>query len=257
MRVRAILMSFVMISVLVFALEAQQSAGRDPQALTVLQNSFRAMGGILPTDAVVTGTVTIVAGSKTDNGTIRILARGLEQYAEEIQTSDGFKREAYSKGIGAETEGTSRKEKSLEWTANGDLAGAPIHVVAAALAMPDLAVEYIGLEQENAVALHHLRVWDTYASRPKLQSLSRFSVKDLWVDTITGFLRRLSFERREAGGAVDGIGIVVFYSDYRDVGGTFYPFHIEKSLNGTPWLTIQIEKIAFNTGLSESDFSIH
>ena len=51
---------------------------RDQQALTVLQNAISAMGNAVPGDSVATGSVTIVAGTKTDDGTVRITTRGTE-----------------------------------------------------------------------------------------------------------------------------------------------------------------------------------
>ena len=38
--------------------------------------------------------------------------------------------------------------------------------------------------------------------------------------------------------------------------GVLDPFKIEKSLNGTPWTTITIQNVAFQTGLSDNNFPI-
>src|SRR5258708_18259388 len=71
---------------------------RDPQSLTVVQRALTAMGGTIPADSVATGTITIVAGSRTDNGTIRILTRGPDQSAEHIQLPGEIRSVIYSRG---------------------------------------------------------------------------------------------------------------------------------------------------------------
>ena len=62
--------------------------------------------------------------------------------------------------------------------------------------------------------------------------------------------------RRPAHGAVAGVAVDVFYSNYQNSSGILYPSNIRKSLNGTPWATITIQSIAFNTGLTDSDFPV-
>src|SRR6266404_4576258 len=68
---------------------SQQSATvveRDPQALAILQGAFAAMGGSVPSDSTANGTVTTVAGSRTETGSVIILTRGTDQTSEQIQT---------------------------------------------------------------------------------------------------------------------------------------------------------------------------
>ena len=93
-------------------------------------------------------------------------------------------------------------------------------------------------------------------STPRLRHLAGFSVKELWIDASSRLPRKLAYERRAASGAAPRIPVAVFFSDYRNVGGVLYPFRIEKSLNGTPWATITIQNVAFNTGLTDADFPV-
>jgi hypothetical protein len=81
------------VSILASAQQAQSSLPtvnslpvRDAHAVTALQQAIAAMGGTMPSDSTATGTVTIVAGSETNQGTIRILTRGTQQTLEEVQT---------------------------------------------------------------------------------------------------------------------------------------------------------------------------
>src|SRR5207244_9922593 len=53
-------------------------------ALAVLQGAFAAMGGSVPSDSTANGTVTTVAGSQTESGSVIILTRGTDQTSEQI-----------------------------------------------------------------------------------------------------------------------------------------------------------------------------
>src|SRR3970282_1368534 len=89
----AILLANLLFSV---SVAAQQPLQRDPQAVAILQQSVAAMGGVVPSDSVATGTVVLVAGSKTEKGTIRILTRSLNQTAERIVTPEGQRAVIYA-----------------------------------------------------------------------------------------------------------------------------------------------------------------
>lgn len=99
--------SLLVCSLLIPASVAAQQPPRDPQALAILQQSLVAMGGTVPMDSVATGTVVLVAGSLTENGTIRIVTRGSDQTAEQIQTSAGSRLVIYSRGFASEIQGAS------------------------------------------------------------------------------------------------------------------------------------------------------
>ncbi|MGH9858489.1 MAG: hypothetical protein ACRD5F_00540, partial [Candidatus Acidiferrales bacterium] len=90
---------------------SQSPAPRDPRAIAILQQSFAAMGGAVPGDCVATGTITIEAGSSSESGSIRILARDFDQSVEEVQGSEGAIRRVYSRGQAADKHG---KRLSME-----------------------------------------------------------------------------------------------------------------------------------------------
>src|SRR3989442_430575 len=85
---------------------AQQPSQRDPQAVALLQRTLAAMGGTVPSDSVATGKLVLVEGSKTSNGTMRILTRGTDQSSEQMQLSDGNRSVVYSREQASEAAGT-------------------------------------------------------------------------------------------------------------------------------------------------------
>jgi len=236
--------------------QAATAPTRDQQAVAVLRQSFAAMGGALPADSVATGTVTLVEGSRTEEGTIRIATRGPDQSVEDITTPSDHRIVVYSRLAAAETKGGNQKTSRLELAASSQTPDFPLPLIAWALASPDAAASYVGLEQVNGESLHHIRIWNAFASNAALKTLAEFSVRDIWIDNRRFLPRRISCLRREAGGAVPRIPVDVFFTDFQSVSGVLYPFLIHKNFNGTPWLTITISTVKLNTGLSDTDFPV-
>lgn len=229
---------------------------RDPQALSVVQAAIASMGGRTPADSTGTGTIVITAGSKTETGNIRVLTRGNDQSVEEIQLSNEKRSVVYSHGKAIELLNEQSKTGSLELAASSHSLDFPLPQLTAAFDDQETAFQYVGAENIEGLNVHHIRFWKTYASQQKLMYLASFTRKDLWVDATTGLPKKLAFERREARGGIAPIRIEVLYSDWRNIKGVTYPHRLEKSWNGIPWMTITTNNVAFETGLSESDFQV-
>jgi hypothetical protein len=225
------------------------------QAVAILQNSLAAFGIGIPADSTATGTVTTVAGSLTENGNILILTRGMNQTLEQLQTPSGSTI-VYSAGQAAQINGSVTQYLSAERALSCQSGAFPLPLIAAALSNPDTIFQYIGLETLNGQSTGHIRAIDTYASQPNLQSLADYSARDIWFNATSGLPARISFVRRDAGGASPGIAVDIFFSNYQNFQGVLYPMNIQESLNGTPWATITIQTVRFNTGLSDASFPI-
>ncbi len=241
---------------LVINISAQQPPPRDPQAVAVLQQSLRAMGGTVPRDSVAAGAATLVAGSSSVSATIRIRTRGFDQSSEHVQTAEGRRELIYSRGRASEIEGSTPKRLSLERAATSLAPDSPLILIADSLNNPDSAYQSLGLELFAGSQVHHVRTWNSFSSNPSFQPLAEFSVRDLWIDAASGLLRKISYLQRDAGGAAPQIPIEVVFSEYQNVGGILYPFLIEKSINGTPWARITVQYVIFNVSLSDADFPL-
>lgn len=239
------------------AANAQQSVPRDSQAIYLVSASVAAMGGIVPSSSLATGTVQLVEGSLEDSGTIRILTRGLEESREEFLLSKGSRGRVFSRGLAARISDTTKEEASLELAASSQSPCLPLIILAAALNNPDFAFENLGQEKLDGVAVHHIRFWNTFASQAKLQSLAEFTAKDLWLDAASGLPYKLAYDEREAQGDAPSIAVAAIYSEYRNVGGVLYPFVIERIYNGTPWATIKVENVILNTSLADDEFAVN
>lgn len=255
---RCVLPRFVIVLLcMCVSVAAQQVPQRDLEATVVSTQSATAMGGTVPSDSVATGTVTLVAGSKTDSGTVRILTRSTDQTSEQVTTADGSDTLVYSRGAAAEIQGSSSQYLQLELAVTCQSPDFPLPLLVGALNNADFAFQYVGAETfDDGSPVHHIRFWNTFASQPKLAPLADLSARDLWIDAVSGLPRKLSYVRRAARGAEPGILVEVFYSNFRDVGGALSPFLIQKSLNGTPWATMTITSVTLNAGLTDANFPV-
>ncbi|MGB7284928.1 MAG: hypothetical protein WBE13_21890 [Candidatus Acidiferrum sp.] len=262
MRIPRFALLFVLVLAVVSAAAQQsspptaQTPERDPQAITVLQQAVGAMASTAPSDSSATGTVTVVEGSTTQNGSIQILTLGTSQTAETLTLPDGQRQVIYSNGNAMEVNGNQSVNPSLQLVVTDQSVDFPMPLILSALNNSDETLQSIGVETLNGASVQHVRMWDTFASIPPLQSLAPFSTRDIWLSTTSGLPVEISYSRRAGGGAVPSFPVQVFFSNYTSLNGVLYPFQINKSYNGTPWETITIQSVTFNNGLTSAQFQV-
>ncbi len=218
MRVARLVLSFLFILTSSPGPNAQQSVNvvqRDPQAVVLLQGSVRAMGESVPTDSVATGNVTIVAGSRTSTGTIRILTRGTDQTSEQITVPQSNYTLTYSRGVAEETNNSAITGLAIERAVNSQSVCFPLPFLAAALSNSDESIQYVALETLGQQSLQHVRIQNTFASQPNFQQFADFAKFDVWLDANTSLPQRISFIRRDGGGAAPRIPLDANFSSYK------------------------------------------
>jgi hypothetical protein len=262
MRVGRFLLLPIFIAFLLLPIAAQQTSTtaqvpqRDSQATALLQAAIQAMGGSAPSDSVALGNVTLVEGSLTSSGTIRILTRGTIQTSVQVQANAKDWSVVYSNGQASRTEERSSTVLPLELAATTQSVYLPLPFLLRLLGDPDVAHQYVGPETVSGDLMQHIRTWDTFDSKPSLRFLSAFTVADIWFDASTNLPKTISFVRREGGGSTPKIPIAVSYSQFQKASGVVYASQIQESVNGTHWADITIHSIALNTGLTDSDFPV-
>lgn len=116
---------------------------RDPQAIAVLAQAFKALGGTVPPDSLASGTFARVSGSTSDTGSIQIMTRGYSQTAEKITAGCTTTSVVYSQGYSAQKNGSGTTRFSLERSLSSDSAMFPLITIAAA--------------QDDELCIHHPR----------------------------------------------------------------------------------------------------
>lgn len=243
---------------LAIPLNAQQAAlpaaPRDARAVGILQKSVAAMALTVPSDSTAEGNLTIVEGSTDEAGSISFQTLGTDYTSEIISLPEGDRTVVYAKGDAKEINGTQTVHPPLQLIVIDQCADFPLPLLSAMLINTDEAFRYVGEETLNGESVEHIQTWRTFATKPKLQELGPFGLRDIWIDSTSGLPLKIAYSRQAGGGAVPAVPITVTFSDYKNVNGVLYPFQIEKTFNGMPWQTISIQSVAFNTGLTESQF---
>jgi|SRR5580704_2964811 hypothetical protein len=229
---------------------------KDSQAIALLQKSIKTMAQTGPLDSTASGDIQIVAGSQTSQGTIRILTKGENESFVEFTTDIETRGLIYSSGQANERLAGKTKILPMELVVTSQAAEFPIPLLSALLNDPNTSFQYVGAEISNGLSLEHVRTWNSFASSPTHSVLSSFSTRDIWIDTSSGLVQKISFAKRAAQGASPSIPVTLVFSDYRVVSGVAYPHSIKKSVNGTPWATITIQSVTFNNGLNDSQFTV-
>jgi hypothetical protein len=206
-------------------------ATRDPQAVAALQQAVAAMGAALPSDSVATGSVIVVAGTETDQGTIRILTRGTDQTLEQTDTPQAVRTEVFSQGQASETVGTAATPFPLERAATAQCRDFPLPYLLALLNNSEESLTFVGTEQLGVSALH-IRATKTFLPL------------------------KVAHVQRDGGGSAPRTRMEIFFTDYQSTGGVLYPRTIRKSWNGTPWMTITVQTVSYNTGLTDANFPV-
>lgn len=230
---------------------------RDAQAAAVVQQALAAMSRSAPSDSTATGTVTLVAGSLTDSGTITILTLGTGETSEQMQTTyAGNQALIYSNGQANQMQGTTSTSLQEELVVTSQCPDFPLPFLTAALNNSDESFQYVGIETLNGVSVSHIRIWDTFASTTLPQSLGPLSTYDIWLDANSSLPLQLSYTSQAYQGTAPQTLVQVNYSNYQQIGSTLYPMMIGKSLNGTPWASISIQQVQFITGLTDANFPV-
>src|SRR5712692_8702978 len=235
MRVGRLFLSFVLILSSSSQLRPQQSTAspqRDPPAVALLQGSVLVMGGTVPADSVTTGSITIVAGSETSTGTIRILTRGINQTSEQITLPQSNASVTYSGGLAGQTINSASTSLPIERATTSQSVCFPLPSLSGALGNPDVSFLYVGLETLNQSSVQHIRLQNSFASRPNFQQFADFAFFDVWLDTASGLPQRISFVRRDGGGSAPRIPVDTYFTGYQTISAIAYPSQINVSLNG-------------------------
>jgi hypothetical protein len=162
------------------------SAGqRDPQAVALLQKSVSVMG-VPPFDSTATGSVTTIAGSLTQQGTVTISTRGSTETSIQFQTPTDPWTVVFANGQANRVETAQTTVYALELAASSQCVYFPLPFLSGILNNPDYSVKYISQETLGSTTANHIVVQNTFNSTPTYQFLSPLTMADIWIDASSG-----------------------------------------------------------------------
>jgi hypothetical protein len=236
-----------------------QTTATSPQPTALLQQSLAALvGNTALSDITLSGSVRRIVGSDDETGTATLKA-----------ISSGAARFDLALPSGATSE-------VRLWTANppaGTWSGPdglshvisfhnliaepnwylPVFPIQSTLSNSAYVATYIGEETKNSQSVYHISFHQTLSNAAGDTSFfQHLTHADLYMDSSTMLPAALDFNIHPDANAAIDIPVEIVYSGYQAVSGVRVPFHIQKFLNGSLYLDLQLMTATVNSGLSAS-----
>jgi len=242
------------------ALAAPQAAVRDPQALSVISSSLKALtGSVTVTDVILQTTASYVAGSDEETGTATLTASGNQQSLVQLNLSGGTREEIRNGPAGAwiGPDGTAHSMAIHNcWTDASWFF--PILTLEAVSANPQVSVSYLGLDTSKGTTLLHLRVASVLSEQdPTVTALVLgLSTMDIYLDPQSFLPLVLDFNVHPDAGIDAYVPVEIRFGNFQTLSGALVPFHIQKYLQGSMLLDLTVMNVTVNSGVPSSAFTL-
>ena len=229
---------------------------RDPQAISVIQQSIISMGGakvIAQVQTVIAqGSIEAFPGTAGPTGSVVIE----DQFSTQVhEFRDSFRSgsltQDFTSGHGSPgVVSNGHGKRFSQHMANFRL---PVHlpmlILAAALANPNCNITLAGqttVSGQRAVQVH-LHV-DTDVLQQTL------SIQDWYFDPTTGLPLRVEYRLPDASNTLFFVNATSDFSDFRPVQGILFPFQTLSYQDGKPKNVLLISSVALNQSIVSTDF---
>ena len=238
----------------------QQNIAASP---VTLQAALAALSpNIAISDVTLSGSVRRIAGSDDETGAATLKA-----------ISSGAARAdlSLSSGPSSEIQNLSATTPGGEWSGPDGVAH-PIafHNLLAEPAwfFPTFAISRrlssaytitdLGPTTRNGQQVEHISVSQNppYPFSADGVSFQHLTQLDFFIDAATFLPAAIVFSVHPNNNALVDIPVEVDFTDYRSVSGAQVPFHVQKFLNGTLLLDIQLQNVTLNSGIVATAFAI-
>jgi hypothetical protein len=243
---------------------AQQATSSATQANAFFQQALTALSGGNPiSDVTLTGTAQRIAGSDNESGTtvLKAIAAG----ASSINMS-------LPSGTRMEVQNCSSAPPTGTWSGPDGISHAiayhnlltgpawffPAFTIAQGLADSGYVATYIGPETRNGQAVQHVSLSQPplIPSTPGGPSPGHLSQVDFFLDSTTFLPAAITFNVHPDNNLLLDIPVEINFSSYTAVNGAQVPYHIQKYINNTLTLDLQLQNATFNSGLTVGSFSL-
>jgi hypothetical protein len=250
-------LGFLLVVILcTFVSSAQTVPPSDPQALSLAAQSLLAMTGGTPiSDANLTGTAVWTAGSDQQTGTVTLLAKGFVESRVDLNLSGGTKSEIRNSNASPDEGNWIGPDSVVHAIAlhncftDSSWFFPALGSLAAVATNPNVVLTYVGLES----SLQHIHAYTYDAQLPDAQQLSAM---DFYLDPQTLLPQVVIFNEHPDDDQTVNIAVEVMFSDYRNVNGVTIAFHIQRFVNNSLMLDVQLASANINSGLSDNQFSV-
>jgi hypothetical protein len=253
---RLCLSFFIMTTVL----NAQGPPPSDPQAITLAAQTAALLSGkSAVSDVMLNGTVTRIAGSDKQTGTVTLLAKGSGESRADLNLTGGMRSEirnilnGLSQGNWIGVDGGVHAIAPHNCLTDAPWFFPALGTLAAVKANSSVVLSYVGLENLQQTSLQHIRSQMYNTSWPEAEQLSAM---DFYLDSQTLLPTVVTFSEHADNDETVNVAVQVMFSDYRNINGATIPFHIQRYVNNSLVLDIQLTSAIVNSGIPDSQFKL-
>jgi hypothetical protein len=240
-------------------------ATTQPQASTLLAQSAAAlMGSATVTDVTLTGNARRIAGSDDESGTASLKAMAAGESRMDLTLSGGVRSEIRTfdpnnNPIGAWS-GVDGIQHAIAY--HNLLTDSSWFFPALTLnrlaSSAGIVGTYVGQETINGQSVLHISFSQSPAGLTGKAAVfqQHLSQMELFLNPATLLPVALSFTTHPDSNALLDIPVQIQFSDYQNITGVQIPFHVQKFLNYSLSLDLQVQSAVLNSGLPSSSFGL-
>jgi hypothetical protein len=243
-------------------------AQRDAQAVTLASQSLLAIVGVNPLqDITLQATATRTAGSDEETGSAILEVKGNQEGRIVLNLSSGQRQEIRNFSLSSATssppgawagpDGSWHAEAIHNCWTGADWFF-PAFSLQTALNDPTISLQYAGPDTFGGIpavrVVLSLNVPSPSAGATSL--IQRLSTANLYFDPTSALPLGIVFSAHPDNDAGRDIPVEIHFSDYRAINGVQVPTHIQKFLQGSLLLDLNVTSAQINSGLTDSDFTI-
>jgi len=233
-----------------------------PGALLVQSNAALGSSAVV-TDVTLSGTAETIAGSDDETGSVVLKATAGGQSRVDLSLSGGVRSEVRSvDGSGSPVGLWSGPDGVQHAISYHNLFTDPSWffpalTVRRLVNITGLIGSYVGLENLNGQSVQHIsfaKPPDAASAGPNAPVIQHLTQIDLYLDPTTLLPVALSFPTHPDNNELLDIPVQIQFSAYQNINGVQIPFHIQKYLNGSLALDLQVQAATLNTVIPASAF---
>jgi hypothetical protein len=262
--VALILSAFFAVSILAqqTSTSATQPTQRDAQALTILSQVVNAAGGLQVLSAIqdftASGTVIYNWADSPVQGNVTLKGRGLGQFRLDSALPDGTRTWLVNSGTATQksADGTI-SPLPFPFTFKPSAAFLPLALLVAALQDNSWNISYVGIVTTEGKEFQDIRLQKVFAGESDPSGFkSRATQTDFLIDPTTYLITGVQDRAYRNDGDPGESPHEMKFANYQRVNGIAVPFSITELISGQQTVAVQLTQVAFNSGLTDSDFML-
>jgi hypothetical protein len=233
---------------------------RDPQALTLIASSLKALtGSVTVSDVIVQATASYVAGSDEETGTATLTATSRQESLTQLSLSGGSRQEVRNGLLGAWVGPDGATHCAATYNCRTDASWFfPALTLGTISSDSTIAVTYFGPDSSKGASLLHIQVArvrsaDTASATAEIL---RLGTMDIYFDPQSYLPLFLDFNVHADNDPNTNIPVEIQFGNFQSLNGGLVPFHIQKLLQGTLTLDLAVTSVLLNSGVPDSVFAL-